>query len=440
MSAHDHDIDIDEPTDDETSSKTFLIGGALALIGAVAFLGYLFGTDDQHRAWQAYLIGFWFTLTLGLAGPFIVAINYLSQASWYTSIRRIPEAFGWYLLPATGFGAIALLGADTLLPWMGLGHGGGHGGGHGDIPHHVLHVLELKSGFLNFTGLALSTLIGLAALAGFAFLIQRNSRRQDESGDPSLTERNKTLSTLFLWVFVFALSFLSWYWLMSLEPLWFSTLWQVHTFAGLFQAGLALTAVIVVMLKKQGVFGSFVGENQILSLGQLIFGFTVFYAYVTFCEFMLIWYANIPEETFWFAHRIMGAGGWHWFTILFAIKFVVPFFLLLPQRVKKNAGNMLMVVCGILLGAHFYEIWFWVSFSPDSPDPHVAVGTPPLPWLELLVTLGFVGVFTLTVGWALSRGNIVPIKDPFLHECLPHGHGDDHHETPEDDDAEVQHT
>lgn len=423
--ANDHHDDIDPPKEFSVSGSYNLVAGALTLIGVAAFLGGLFGFDDPTRAWEAYLIGHWFTFSLGLAGAFIVAIHYVAKAGWDTSIRRIPEAFAMYLGPSALFGIVALFGAEHVLPWIDVLSGGGHGGG--DMPHYVHLFLDKKSGFLNWPGLMGTTIVASLAIFGFFYWIRRKSLEQDETGDPQITETQKTLSTLYLWVFVIGFSLLSWYWLMSIEPLWFSTMFQVYTFAALFQTGLALTTIVVLWLDERDYFGDLVHTHQIHSLGQLVFAFTVFYAYVTFCQFLLIWYANKSIETHWYVHRISAAGGWGWFIALWAGKFIVPFFALLRQKVKKNAKNLLFYICILLICVQFYEIWYWVSFAPNSVNPEahelVQISTP---WLEFLVTLGFVGVFMWTVGRALSSANLVPVNDPFLHECLPHGHhGDD---------------
>lgn len=415
--SHDTDYsDLEAPDDYQVSSQYNLLAGGLTVVGAIGFL-LMLALGDPTRAWRAYLVGWWFTLSLALSGPFIVATQYVSHGSWGTSLRRIPEAFGAFLLPATVLGLIALLGAEAILPWIGYDAS--------EIPHHVTHILHKKSAFLNMTGLVIGTAASLIAITALYAFIRSVSLKQDETGEGELYETNKRASAVWLVVFVTGLSVLSWYWLMSLEPLWFSTMWQVYAFAGLFQSGLALTAIITIWLIRDGTFDNLVGEYQIHSIGQLVFAFTVFYAYISFCQYLLIWYANIPEEALWYVHRINDVG-WFYFITLWTAKFIIPFFALLPQDHKKNKGNILMYMCWLLLAAQLFEIWYWVDFSPVGPDPAVAP-TIHIPWLEVIVTMGFVGLFMLTVGWALSRAKIIPINDPFLHESIAHlgGHGED---------------
>ena len=429
MSSHDVDYDnIEMPGECEVSGRYNTFALALVAVGALAFIGGLFALDNPRRVWNAYLMGFWFTFTLGLSGPFLLATQYVSTGTWGVSIRRVLEAFGTFLAPAAILGVIMLLGAADILPWIGIEDK--------DVAHHVKEFVGLKLGFLNMTGLALTTVIGPIVLLGLFYLIRRNSLKQDESGDPELTDTNKALSAIFLVCFAIVFSLMSWYWLISLEPMWYATMWQVYNFAALFQSGLALATIVVLLLLREEVFGDFVGEYQIHSLGQLVFAFTVFYAYIAFSQFMLCWYANIPEEALFYVRRLGGLtpgdepGGYGWFTALWLLKFIAPFLILLPQEIKKNKGNILYYVCWVIVAVQIYEIWWWVAFSTSDPGP-TTQPTLYLPWLELLVVGGFVGLFMYVVGRSLSSANVLPEKDPWLHESLEHNldhHGHDEHD------------
>ena len=402
MAAKDTNQKYPMPKKFEPSKGIYTLGGVLALVGFAAFLGGLFG-GMEHRAWNGYLIGWWATLSLALCGPFFNATQYLSGAGWGVSIRRIPEAMGSYLIPAAVFGIIALAGADTLFIWL-------HESAANDA------IIAKKSGFLTFGNMAFTTVASFVAWIAVVWAMRRNSVKQDETGDPSLTDTNKKLSVAFLVVFVLGFSFMTWFWLMSLEPHWFSTMYQVYAFAVLFQAGLALMAILLLHFKENDYFGDFVHSRQVLLVGQWLFAFSVFYAYIAFSQFLLIWYANIPEEAGWFVHRIQDSGaGWTWFIILFAGKFIIPFFTLLPQENKKNRFNALRYISYLLMFMLPFEIWWWVAFVPVDHHIHIDV-----PWLEVLIVLGFVGVFIITVARSLGSANIFPIKDLFLGESLEH--------------------
>jgi hypothetical protein len=403
--AHGHDdVEIIEPKDLELPRNFTIVCAVLVAIGVVAFLAGL--GIDSHRAWHGYLIGFWFTLSLALSGPFIVATQHLSIAGWSASIRRVPEAFGNFIYPAAVLAIVgAVGGAHSLFHWT-----------HEEVQADP--IIARKLGFLNMEAFIGTTIATVIVWCAMVFLMRKTSLKQDEEGDYQLTEHLKWISAGFLFVFVVGFSFMSWYWLMSLEPHWFSTMFQVYTFAGLFQSGLALTAIIVLVLGERGYFGNLVGVKQIHDIGKLLFGFTTFYAYIGFCQFLLIWYANIPEEDLWYVHRL--EHGWAGFTLILPfVKFIIPFLILLPQNHKKNQNNILFYVAIGIMCAQLYEVWYWVAPTPPSGADYVS---PAVPYLELPIALGFIGAFIYVVGRSLAAQNLVPRKDPFLHESLPHQH------------------
>ncbi|MGM0557153.1 MAG: hypothetical protein ACQEVA_12290 [Myxococcota bacterium] len=406
---HDHH-DITPPKELELGKNFYSVAIALTVIGLLAFVGGLFG-GMEDRAWQGYLMGWWMLLSFALCGPFFNATQYLTSGGWSVSMRRIAEAFGTAIVPSAILGLIILFGggADELFVWLNL-----------DQLHGAYReLIEKKTGFLNRSSLIGWTLASFAAWTLFAWLMRKTSVTQDETGEAELFERNKKLSVGFLFVFVIGFSTMSWLWLMSLEPAWFSTMWQVYLFAALFQTGLALMTIIALGMRDRDYFGDFMNDKQIHAMGKLVFAFTVFYAYIAFSQFLLIWYANIPEEAFWFVNRIDEVGGWHWFIALFALKFIIPFFALLPQANKKNKYNVLRYVCYGLIVAFAYEMWFIVGFTSHHHEVHLHT-----PWLELLIIVGFAGVLMLSVGRALASENLVPVNDPFLHESLDiHHHG-----------------
>ena len=400
MSEEHHHHDVTPPKDLELGKNFYSVGIALTVIGVIAFAGGLFG-GMELRAWQGFLMGWWMTLSLALCGPFFNATQFLTSGGWSVSVRRLGEAFGAFIVPA-GILSLVLLfggGADELFVWLNLDS-------IQEAPYREL--IEKKTGFLNRTSLIAWTIGSFVAWAVFAWLMRSTSTTQDETGDPTLFDRNKKLSVGFMFVFVVGFSTTSWLWLMSLEPAWFSTMWQVYMFAALFQTGLALMSIIALNLMERGYFGDFVNEKQIHALGKMVFAFTVFYAYIAFCQFLLIWYANIPEEAFWFVNRTREVGGWHWFIGLFALKFIIPFFALLPQANKKNKYNVLRYVSYGLIFAFAYEMWFIVGFTSHHHEVHLHT-----PWLELLIIVGFAGAFMLVVGRALASENLIPVKARF---------------------------
>ena len=182
----------------------------------------------------------------------------------------------------------------------------------------------------------------------------------------------------------------------------------VNCFANLFLSTIAMTIVIVVWLKRSGYFGDSVNENHIQNLGLLQFAFVIFYAYITFCQFMLIWYANLPDETSYYLRR--WDGGWSNIAYLILIfKFFVPFLLLLPREAKRNM-NRLVKVSYLILAVSWLDC-FWMVMPNYSS--HVVI-----PVFEIGMFLGFLGGFGLCCAKFLSINPIQPQKDPRILEAL----------------------
>jgi hypothetical protein len=406
--AHHHDIKA--PQKFEVPARLRNIAIAMAVLGCTGLLIGLF--VSPHAGWNAYLIAFWFTMSLAMAGPFINATQFLALAGWSVSVRRVGEAFGTFIPYTLALFLPLILGASVLYHWW----------DHAYVMSDP--ILSKKAGWLNSTFFIGSNIAALAAITATSMWMRKLSLEMDATGDHRIYPKQKAAAFLYLFTFVIGFSFLSWNLLMSLEPHWFSTMWAVYTFSGLFQTGLALMILVVLWLRGQGYFGDFVNTKQVHDLGKLLFGFTTFYAYIGFSQFMLIWYANIPEEAIWFVARGTPTDvntGWDIFGIALPfLKFVIPFLLLLPQEHKKNKNNILGYVSAWLILMQAYEVWFWVA-----PTPHVAgeLASPvTLPIVESLAVVGFFGLFGFVVLNALAKANLVPTKDPFLGETLEHHH------------------
>jgi len=187
----------------------------------------------------------------------------------------------------------------------------------------------------------------------------------------------------------------------------------VLVFTDIIQTGTAFVAVAAGVLVAAGKLKGFLNEHHLHSLGKMMFAATGFWAYIYFCQFMLIWYANLPEETIYFIRR--SENGWLPYLLLLpALKFVVPFLFLLPRDAKRNPAKLVPGAV-LLLVAQFLELFVMVAPAVGGAE---AAPQAHLPLVEFVVTLGFLGLFTLVFGWALARRGAVPLKDPALQECL----------------------
>jgi hypothetical protein len=199
--------------------------------------------------------------------------------------------------------------------------------------------------------------------------------------------------------------------MMSLQPHWFSTIFGVYCFAGLFQSSLALLVIILVWLLNKGLLRGYVTDHHVHDMGKYMFAFTIFYAYIAFSQFLLIWYANLPEETEFYWNRMYG--GWLWVSIAIAVfKFIVPFLALLPRWAKRSHSHLVAVAVLILI-MQYVDV-YWLVY-PNFNDNRLVFSL----W-EVFIFLGFLGGFLLMVTNFLSKHNLVPIKDPRLHESVQH--------------------
>lgn len=355
---------------------------------------------DKDRTWQSFLTNFFYFTSLALGGLFFTAIQYVTKAGWSATIRRISESLTAFL-PFALIGGIAIVafGGHSLYEWL-----------HADVVAKD-YILQKKEPYLNFPFWAIRTGIFFAIWFLFRKLIIGNSLKQDQTGDENLTHRNVTLSIAFLMLFALSYSFFSVDFVMSLHPHWFSTIFGVYCFAGLFQATVSLITIIAIKLMDKGIVKDLITEEHLHDLGKFMFAFTVFYAYIAFSQFMLIWYANLPEETIFYAHRAHGG----WMAVSFSLlilKFVVPFLMLLPRAAKRDKNHLVRV--GVLLLVMQWVDIYWLVY-PNFNDGHVVFS-----FQEIGLFLGFLGVFIYAVTKFLSKNNVVAVKDPYIQEAVNH--------------------
>lgn len=365
----------------------------LSALGAIAVvIGLAFA---PQRVWASVLLMSQYLTGLSLAGLFLVAVLYVSGAGWGVAIRRVPEALSSLLPLGLAGTALVLLGGRTLYPWTAL---------HGEEAYAGFKGLWLDYAFWLFRAVVYGAL-----WMGFMTILLRNSRAQDLSGDIAHTRRNARVSAAFIVVFALTCWLASVDWIMSLEPDWYSTIFGVYYFSGLLCSGLACTIIAVSWLRDSGALRGIVTDEHLHDLGKLLLGLSTFWAYIWFSQYMLIWYANIPEETGYYISRVSGTWG-PLFLLNLVLNWVLPFFALLPRGNKRNA-YILVKVAVVVLAGRWLDLYVMIypSFSPEAP----LIGP-----IEILVSMGALGLFVLGLGKALQRAALVPLKDPFLEESL----------------------
>lgn len=364
----------------------FVVGTALSLLAFFV---------DQERAIFNYLVTYMMIVSIGLGALFLVALEYVAGADWSTPIRRIPEFFS-ALLPIMFILVIPLLIFNhDLFHWA-------HKEAIADDK-----ILQGKAPYLNVTFFIIRTFVFIGLWSLFYWMMIRNSRKQDSTKDQLLTKKNIRLSAIFVPVFALTLTFTAIDFMMSLEPHWFSTIFGVYFFSGIVVAALAAVTVVVVKLKEMGYFNPWMNNDHLFSLGALLFAFINFWAYIAFSQFMLIWYADLPEETFWFITR--WNGGWKFFSLgLIVIHFLVPYIALLNQPSKMNPKRLKFI--GVwLLFAHLFDLFWLIMPNMESMKSGYYFS-----WIDLVFPIAGTGLVILVFYYKAKKENLIPIGDPKL--------------------------
>lgn len=378
----------------ELPPRVNLLGWGLLAIGILMILFSYY--VDRTRSSFNILITFMFLMSIGLGSLFLVALEYVAGAVWSTPVRRISEFLSTILFSLPILAIPLYFSMHELFHWSHTA----------DVQQDP--VLLSKAPYLNINFFVIRTLVCFAIWLGFYVLIIRNSKRQDELKDQGLTTKNIRISAIFMPVFAITISLAAIDWMMSLEPHWVSTIFGVYYFSGTILAALASATIVIVLLKQKGYFPHIL-KDHLYSLGALLFAFTNFWAYIAFSQYLLIWYANVPEETFWFLLRWQGS--WKIVSIvLIVVHFLVPYFGLLSQPAKMNPRRLLIMSVWILF-AHLLDLYWLVM--PTFSKKGVVLG-----WMEFAFPIAAVGLIIILFSLKLKNNNIIPIGDPKLQRGL----------------------
>jgi hypothetical protein len=357
---------------------TMTVAGGVALVA-----GFLL--EPAQRTWVNLLVASNFLIGLGLGGLLLVALHYVTGARWDLPLRRVPEAMT-AALPVAAVGIAAVLICCPSLYSSASST---------ETPESPLHHLWHNRAFF-----LVRSLVYFALWIGFALTIVRNSRRQDTQHDNAPTNKNRRLSAGFLVIFGMTCWLASTDWLMSLERNWSSTIFSVYNFAGIFLSALAAMILLVLWLRRFSSLQTVVKTNHLHDLGTLLFSMSSFWMYIWFCQYMLIWYVNNPEETSYL--RVRWQGTWPtWMFVDLALNWAIPFVVLLFRYSKRNPLILGCMAVLVLVGR-------WVDLSLMILPTQS--GSPQQPGLlEAGLLIGAVGVFGLVVFWNLRRAPLVPL-------------------------------
>jgi len=376
-------------------ARVGILVGAAGL--AISLIWGRSAEDLGHRFFHAYLVSFTFYLSLSLGGLFFVILQHLTRSGWSVVVRRPAECI------ASNLWLLAVL-ALPLIP--GIRHLYHWADADAVARDHLLHG---KEPYLNVQFFLIRLAVYFVVWIALAAFFRRNSVRQDSTGDAALTLRMQKWSAPAMLLFAVTATFAAFDLLMSLDPHWYSTIFGVYYFSGGVLGFFATLTLTVLLLQRFGRLSHAVTAEHYHDLGKLVFAFTVFWAYIAFSQYMLIWYANIPEETVWYLRRQHGEWAVVGLALLFG-HFVVPFLVLMSRWQKRRPG-VLAACCAWVLLMHLLDM-YWLVVPQTSPTN----ARPTL--IDVTCFLGVGGLYVAGLALSLRRQALVPLRDPRLRESL----------------------
>jgi hypothetical protein len=352
----------------------------------------------HNRPWSALYVAAFFFFMIALGVLAFYAVQYASQAGWSPVLFRVMEGITSYVLPGglivLGIAlASGLIGHYNLFVWM--------------DPEVVAHdkLIQGKESWLNLPWFAVRGLIFIAGWSAYRYFSRKFSLAQDSASDNKNFKKNFRISAAFLVFFIYTESIMSWDWVMSVDPHWFSTLFGWYLLASMLVSGITVIAMVAIYLKSKGVL-EFVNDSHIHDLAKFMFGFSIFWTYLWFSQFMLIWYSNIPEEVTYFVTRIEDYN--LPFFGMVAMNFIFPLLLLMNSDYKRISWFVVMTGIVILCG-HYLDIFNMIM--PATVGDRWSIGIP-----EIGAICLFAGLFMLVVFTALGKASLLAKGNPFIKE------------------------
>ena len=351
----------------------------------------------QNKPWAALYVAAFFFMMIALGTLAFYAVNRAAQAGWSPALFRVMEGITAYLLPGAlvVFVILGLSGMhfNHLFIWM--------------DPEVVAHdkLIQGKVSFLNVPGFLFRALIYISGWVTYRYFSRKFSLAQDKAQDISNHKINFRISAGFLVFFIVTESMMSWDWIMSIDPHWFSTLFGWYVFASMFVSGITTIALVAIYLKSQGYLEK-VNDSHIHDLGKFMFGVSIFWTYLWFSQFMLIWYSNIPEEVTYFITRIED------YKVPFfgmvVMNFIFPLLILMNSDYKRVNYIIVMTGVVILLG-HYVDVFNMIMPSAVGDKWFIGIA-------EIGGFLFFLGLFIFVVFKEISKAPLHAVGDPFVGE------------------------
>lgn len=408
---HHHHIEVTSTQPYEFKSRNKMIAGLMIIIGLVSVIAQF--ATHHHQTWSNLLMNNFFFMIIALGATFFLAVQYVAEVGWSAVIKRIPEAMGQYLWIAGVFMVLILIfGGHHLYHWM-------HEDLYDPASPHYDEIIAGKSGYLNVPFFWIRVIGYFVIWYGFAYFFRKSSLKMDADLAQSVDiyNRNKKFGAAFLVLFAITSSTMAWDFVMSIETHWFSTLFGWYTFAGMFVTCIAAMVFTISYLKLKGYLPE-ITEHHLHDIGKFMFAFSIFWTYLWFAQFMLIWYANLPEEVTYFMLRQDHYRG-IWIGAFF-INFICPFIVLMTRDAKRKLYLMMFMSMVIFVG-HWMDTF--IMTIPGSMALHMENGQPligHIGWYEIGTTIGFLGLFIYVVQHHLSKAPLVIKNHPMMEESLHH--------------------
>lgn len=394
------------------------LAGAFGAVGVLALLATVIGgfVYEPGHALAAFEVGLFACLGASLGALFLIMIFHSLNAGWTSTIRRQFENIA-SLIPFCCLG----LGVVILIEWIGPGHEG-----HGVLlswlrpENHDAHLVEHKSGFLNIGFLAVRWVFYSVVWSFLALRLRWLSREQDRTGNRWLTRKARFMSGWGLLICALTCAFAAFDFLMGMDYRFFSTMFGVYFFAISALACVSLVSIVLASIRGTGRLTGVVTDEHFHDLGKLVFAFTCFWAYIAFGQYFLIWYSNIPEETYYVIERT--TGGWKPLFVAIAFgHFVVPFVLLVSRWPKRSTLGLGLAGVYMLVLTLADLIWVirpmvyldvpWITHADPGPSGW---------WVDAAGIIGVLGIYGALLIRQIASAPLIPTKDPMLHEALAH--------------------
>lgn len=406
-----HHYNLSEQFEFTGKVKILSIVGIVIGLATIAYGLFLNNDHITHERTFANLLlmGYYFACVC-MSALFFLAVQFVAQAGWSASILRVPEAMAKNL-PLASVILIAITGLGLYTNNL-YHHWNAEGLTDPNSPHYD-SLIAGKAVYLNVPFFMIRQILFLGSYSIFAHFLTKWSYNQDLIGGLSSHTKSFKYSCIFLVIYGFTTPIFAFDNIMSLEAHWFSTMFGWYNFAAMWVSTLSIIAIVLILLRKAG-YMSWVNNSHLHNLGQLIFGFSIFWTYVWFSQFLLIYYANMSEETVYFYKRFNSYE--FWFYLNLVLNFLAPL-LLLMDRDSKRSENVLLSVAIIVVVGHWVD--YYQMIMPGLFEFGAKSGSG-FGILEIGIALGFIGLFTFTMLSALSKKALAPKNHPFLQESLHH--------------------